>query len=63
LACAGAPLVSAAPEVSHGGGPACVDLDWLWDTFKRDDPLDVVAAEQATASKTFIIVSGSRPLA
>ncbi len=36
-----------------------MDLDWLWQTFQREDPLDVVAAEQATQTKTFIIVCTS----
>jgi predicted patatin/cPLA2 family phospholipase len=36
-----------------------MDLDWLWETFQREDPLDVDAAEAATRMKTFIIVCTS----
>ena len=36
-----------------------MDLDWLWETFQREDPLDVFAAEQATRMKSFIIVCTS----
>ena len=36
-----------------------MDLDWLWDAFQREDPLDVVAAEEATREKTFLIVCTS----
>jgi len=41
------------------GGGNYMDLDWLWETFQREDPLDVVAAEKATRTKIFIIVCTS----
>jgi predicted patatin/cPLA2 family phospholipase len=41
------------------GGGHYMDLDWLWDAFQREDPLDVVAAEKATREKAFLIVCTS----
>lgn len=36
-----------------------MDLDWLWDAFGREDPLDVVAASRAVEGKGFVVVCTS----
>ena len=36
-----------------------MDLDWLWDAFQREDPLDLDAAARAALTKRFTIVCTS----
>lgn len=36
-----------------------MDLDWLWDAFRREDPLDVEAASRAVRGKGFVAVCTS----